>query len=108
MGTIVTIQIVRPGADAAIERAFEWFYEIEQRCSRFDAHSELMQLTAHVGNPVPTSAILFEAVRFALSVAEESGGAFDPTVGLTMETHGHNREHRTGATIHTPILAADV
>jgi thiamine biosynthesis lipoprotein len=39
---------------------------------------------------------LFEAVRFALTVAEESGGAFDPTVGHRMAARGFNREHRTG------------
>ena len=62
-----------------------------------------MQLTARVGEPVPASAILFEAVRFALTVAEESGGAFDPTVGHPMETRGHNREHRTGEMVRTAI-----
>jgi thiamine biosynthesis lipoprotein len=103
MGTLVTIRVIRPGAEAAIERAFGWFYEIEQRCTRFDQRSELMQLTAQVGEPVPVSAILFEAVRFALSVAEETDGAFDPTVGHAMETRGHNREHRTGEIIRTPI-----
>ena len=36
-----------------------------------------MQLTTQIGVPVPASAILFEAVQFALMVAEETGGAFD-------------------------------
>ena len=40
-----------------------------------------MQLTTQIGVAVPASTILFEAVSFALRVAEESGGAFDPTVG---------------------------
>src|SRR2546430_1095619 len=82
MGTLVTIQVVAPEADAAIERAFGWFREIETRCTRFDDSSELMQLTTRIGVPVPASAILFEAVRFALSVAEDTDGAFDPTVRL--------------------------
>ena len=54
-----------------------------------------MQLTAQVGIAVPASAILYEAVQFALVVAEESGGAFDPTIGYSMETRGFNREYRT-------------
>ncbi|MEO8100808.1 MAG: FAD:protein FMN transferase [Acidobacteriota bacterium] len=111
MGTLVTIQIVRGGQDAdeAIERALEWFLEIEERCTRFDASSELMQLTAQSGTAVAVSPILFEAVRFALMVAEESGGAFDPTVGHRMAGLGFNREHRTGeiAPI-TATPAADV
>jgi thiamine biosynthesis lipoprotein len=83
MGTLVTIQVVdsRPEACTAVERAFGWFHEIENRCSRFEEHSELRQLTARPGVLVPVSAILFHAVQFAVQVAEETGGAFDPTAG---------------------------
>ena len=62
-----------------------------------------MQLSAHVGVPVPASAILCEAVQFALSVAEDTDGAFDPTVGRRMEARGFNREHRTGQTVRSPF-----
>jgi thiamine biosynthesis lipoprotein len=83
MGTIVTIHVVQPAGalvDAAIDRAFGWFREIEACCSRFRGDSELTRLTTQIGAPVPVSAIVFEVVRFALMVAEESGGAFDPAV----------------------------
>src|SRR5450631_2603906 len=111
MGTVVTIQVVGHSEDkqqliqrdAAVERAFDWFRQIEECCTRFDSQSELMQLTAQVGIPVPVSAILYEAVQFALAVAQESGGAFDPTVGHAMETRGFNREYRTGQTIRTAV-----
>jgi thiamine biosynthesis lipoprotein len=80
MGTLVTVEVVEPapGAPAAIDRAFGWFHEIERRCSRFLPESELVQATARPGVPAPASPILFETVRFALLVAEASGGAFDP------------------------------
>jgi thiamine biosynthesis lipoprotein len=107
MGTLVTIHVVPPGADAAIERAFEWFRDIEARCTRFDGDSELMRLSARVGEPVPASAILFEAVRFALSVAEDTGGAFDPAVGHLMAARGFDREHRSGRTARAPVAAAE-
>ena len=96
MGTLVSIEVVRGAPPEALDRAFGWFHEIEERCTRFNTGSELMQLSAHIGEPVVVSEILFEAVRFALKVAEESGGAFDPTVGHRMEARGFNREHRTG------------
>jgi thiamine biosynthesis lipoprotein len=82
MGTLVTIQVPRCGGEAAeaLDRAFRWFHEVESRCTRFDQESELMQLTAKVGVGVPASAILYEALRFALMAAEASGGALDPTV----------------------------
>jgi thiamine biosynthesis lipoprotein len=79
MGTVVTIEVARPDADQAIAAAFGWFHDIETQCTRFNPKSELSQLVAQPGIPFSASAILFEAVRFALTVAEASGGAFDPT-----------------------------
>jgi thiamine biosynthesis lipoprotein len=81
MGTLVTIHVVAPdtpGSNEALDRAFGWFHEIEARCTRFDEASELRQLTTRVGVPVPVSSILFEAIRFAVTVAEDTSGAFDP------------------------------
>jgi thiamine biosynthesis lipoprotein len=111
MGTLVTMHVVdgvnQAGAHAAMGRAFAWFHQIESCCTRFEEHSELMQVTARAGAPVEASAMLYEAVRFALMVAEESGGAFDPTVGHRMAARGFNREHRTGAEVQTMITTAD-
>ncbi len=103
MGTVVTLEVVPGGADEAMERAFGWFYEIERICSRFNPNSELMQLTGNAGTATRASAILFEAVRFALHVAEVTGGAFDPTVGRSMEMRGFNREYRSGAGVRTEV-----
>ncbi len=99
MGTLVTVRVLSAGAEAqaAMDRAFQWFGEIESVCTRFDAASELRRATEQTGLAVPVGPILFEAVRFALLVAERSGGAFDPTVGRTMEARGVNREYRSGA-----------
>ena len=101
MGTLVTVEVVgaETEADAAIERAFGWFRAVEDACTRFDERSELMQLVTHVGVPVTASAILYEAVRFALHVAHESGGAFDPTVGRHLLRRGFDRHYKTGATV---------
>ena len=115
MGTIVTIQVadyeanpqqtIQPPIEAedAIERACAWFHHVEARCTRFNLQSEAMQLTTQVNVPVPVSAVLYEAVGFALAVAKESGGAFDPTVGHTMELNGFNREYSTRQIVHTNI-----
>src|SRR5258708_7417706 len=111
MGTFVTIEVSgdraaqRHASDTQdrVERAFEWFRRIEESCSRFDGRSELMQLTAQIGVSVPVSEMLYEAVRFAVAVAEETGGAFDPTVGFQMEKNGFNQEHRTRKTVRTDL-----
>lgn len=111
MGTCVTIRVVGHGADqqqiaerrATVERAFEWFHRVEECCTRFDPESEMMQLTMQVGVPVQVSALLYEAVQFAVAVAEESDGAFDPTIGQRMETRGFNREYRSGQVVRTSL-----
>jgi thiamine biosynthesis lipoprotein len=92
MGTVVSIEVDAP--EPVVERAFRWFRQVETHCSRFDATSELRQLT--IGKPTAASPILFEAVRFALLVAEETSGAFDPTVGGQMAARGFNRHYVTG------------
>jgi thiamine biosynthesis lipoprotein len=98
MGTLVSLRVLEANAEAAaaIDRAFAWFREIERVCTRFDAGSELRRATRRSGSAVPVSPILFEAVRFALLVAELTEGAFDPTVGRLMEARGFNREYRSG------------
>jgi len=108
MGTIATIEVVgRDSAETAVDIAFEWFRRIEACCSRFDAASELSQLSSKIGSPVALSAILYEAVQFAIAVAEETGGAFDPTVGSRMEAAGFNREYRTGRRVQAAVDAGD-
>ena len=111
MGTVVTIHVVgheedhgsAAQYDQAVERAFDWFGRVEECCTRFEPQSEVMQLASQAGAAVRVSAILYEAAQFALAVAEESEGAFDPTVGLAMETRGFNREHRSGQKIETAL-----
>ena len=111
MSTRVTIQVVGQPSNPhqttdrqeCVHRAFDWFRKVEECCSRFDPQSELMQLTTRIGVPVPVSALLYEAVRFAVAVAEETGGAFDPTIGRTMEARGFNREYRTGQMIDSEL-----
>lgn len=100
MGTFVTIEVCDTrGArreDEAIARAFGWFHAVERCCTRFEEDSELMRLSARPGVAVRVSEILLEAVRFAVAVADDTGGAFDPTVGGRMAARGFDREHRSG------------
>ncbi len=109
MGTIVSIDVVgrasnRPdesARDDAIERAFGWFREVERLCNRFDPRSDVRRLTEHPGVAVRPDETLYAAVEFALAVAEETGGAFDPTVGYQMEARGFNRDYRSGGVVRT-------
>jgi FAD:protein FMN transferase len=100
MDTVVSIEIAgRPSPvddPEAIDRAFGWFSMVESACSRFDPTSELMRLCATVGTRVRASAVLLQAVHFAVAMARSSAGAFDPTVGGLMEARGFTRNYRTG------------
>ena len=99
MDTAVTVEVVGPdlaSAEEPLAAAFGWFAEVEGRCSRFDPQSELRQLCARPGQAVAVSPLLWSALDLALSVAGESGGAFDPTIGGAMEARGFDRNYRTG------------
>lgn len=104
MGTVLSVQILseddgrlaRRERENGVARVVEWFRRVEQDCSRFDPNSELRRLCATVGRPIIVSALLYRAIEFAIAVATETDGAFDPTVGAVMENHGFDVHHRTG------------
>jgi thiamine biosynthesis lipoprotein len=115
MGTWATIDVIGHDAapdeisarEAAVDRAFRWFREVEATCSRFDPSSELSRLSQTVGADVPTSDLLFRAIEFACAVAAESDGAFDPTVGRSMVALGFNRHYLTGERVGSPPGAGE-
>ncbi|MEO7084526.1 MAG: FAD:protein FMN transferase [Gemmatimonadaceae bacterium] len=113
MGTVVTFHVVgneSEGLDEraeAVARGVRWFEEIERSCSRFDPESEISKLSTRIGTVVEATPLVFEAVRFALAVAEETDGAFDPTVGALLEFHGFNREYKSGERVTSGLSAGD-
>ena len=116
MSTVVTIQIVdwdasgaeHGACEAVVTQAMDWFSQVETTCSRFDTTSELRGLATRVGVPVTVSPMLFQALQFALAVADESDGAFDPTIGRQMESLGFNRSHRDDRRVMSPFDNAPV
>lgn len=110
MSTIVSISVVLPtdtpatreACARAIDRACEWFTAVEATCSRFLDDSEVSLLSRTVGEPVRVSPMLLEAVRFAVAVAADTDGAFDPTVGALMAARGFDVDDRSGERIQSP------
>ncbi len=101
MDTPVAIELSAPGlaeGDLAerTDRAFAWFDEVERRCSRFDETSELRRLSDRAGEPIAVSALLFNALTLSLEVAHLTRGAFDPTIGRSMEQAGFDTNYLTG------------
>lgn len=111
MDTFVSIEVVGHGSrdhvpaevSAAVSRALNWFGRVERVCSRFDPTSELRRLSTTCGQPTVVSDLVFEAVQFALAVAAETDGAFDPTVGIAMESLGFDRHYRTGERVDSAL-----
>lgn len=103
-GVIIRVRAAEaPDAvDAAMRRALHWFAVVEDACSRFDPRSEIMRLVQQVNVPVPASPIVLELVDFALSLAQRTAGAFDPTVGRALELQGFNQSWRSGLLVQTP------
>jgi thiamine biosynthesis lipoprotein len=107
MGTVISLRVIghadtpakRAERDAAVLRAAGWFRNVEAVCSRFDSNSELRRLSSRIGTPVPVSPLLSRSIHFALALAEQTEGAFDPTVGCRMEARGFDRSYLTGETV---------
>jgi thiamine biosynthesis lipoprotein len=76
-------------------KAFARIAELDLALSDYNPESELMRLCARAGGgPVPVSADLFDVLRRSLSIAERSGGAFDPTVGPVVRLWRRARRER--------------
>jgi thiamine biosynthesis lipoprotein len=93
MGTVCEItaysgdESAREQTEAAVNAAFDEIKRIDGALSNWKASSDLMQLNAAAGAeglPRPRVVVgreLFERVVAALTIAQETDGLFDPTVG---------------------------
>jgi thiamine biosynthesis lipoprotein len=112
MDTFVNVQIVsdqpREAIEPVVQRALAWFDTVERICTRFDPSSEVMRLMGKVGKPVKVSTLLFEVAAFALDLAAYTDGAFDPTIGATLEQLGFDTNDRTGDRVRSAVDAASL
>jgi thiamine biosynthesis lipoprotein len=92
MGTVLEIDAFaadRISTEAAVTAAFRAVDEVERRLSNWRADSELsLANAAATSRPFPLSARTFRSLSVALSLAHETDGAFDPTVGAITEALG--------------------
>jgi thiamine biosynthesis lipoprotein len=68
-----------------------WFETWEQSMSRFRPDSELNQLNAQAGMPVPVSQDLMDAILASLEAARSTEGLVDPTLKDSMLAIGYDR-----------------
>jgi len=66
---------------------------VDEACSRFRADSELRRVERDSrGQPVPVSPLLFELLEVAMTVAVQTSGTVDPTVGAALVELGYDRD----------------
>jgi thiamine biosynthesis lipoprotein len=102
MGTLVRIQLYAAGAGQAnqgFRAAFDRIAQLDAALSDYKADSELNRLCrSAVGKPVRVSADLFRVLASALELADETGGAFDVTLGpVTLLWRQARQQHRLPA-----------
>jgi thiamine biosynthesis lipoprotein len=92
LGTWVDVVVSHPRDLGEAARAARAELEaIDRSCSRFRPDSELSRLNRAGGSWVEVSPLALEAVAVALQVAQATGGAVDPTVGLALARLGYDR-----------------
>lgn len=81
MGTVCEITAHGTGAEAGVSEAFAEIDRWDMVLSLYKEESELSAMNRSAARaPFSCSPALWEALSLALSLARESGGAFDPTV----------------------------
>jgi thiamine biosynthesis lipoprotein len=80
MGTFCQIEAWGSRPDDAVTAAFDEIDRWDRVLSLYKKESELNALNASGGRPFRASPALFAATKAALSLAQATGGAFDPTV----------------------------
>ena len=92
-GTVARVVVTDPAAldeAAAIVRAE--LDAVDAAGSRFRDDSELSVACRSGGRPVTVSPLLADLVAAALTVAEETGGDVDPTVGAALSGVGYDHD----------------
>lgn len=80
LDTYITMQAVGPDAEQALETAEKSVRELEQKWSVTSPGSEIYAVNQSGGTPTSISEDTARLLRFALDMAQDTGGALDPTI----------------------------
>jgi thiamine biosynthesis lipoprotein len=92
LGTRVDLLVLDGDLEAARHAVESLLDEVDRTYSRFRDDSELASVQANAGRPTPVSPLLWQAITTALTVASQTDGAVDPTVGHAMRVIGYDRD----------------
>ncbi len=92
MGTRVTITIYSQKTSEELEtytqKAFTIFKKLEQQFSIFLENSEINQINKKAGEIIKASPLMLETVAYALKIAKETNGIFNPLLGSLTKPGG--------------------
>ncbi len=91
MGTTVSLLLPEARAGDGRRAVQALFEEWEETLSRFRPDSELSRLNRSAGTTVAVSPLLYHVLQTALSAAEATGGAYDPTLQRQIAELGYDR-----------------
>ncbi|MDN6294513.1 MAG: FAD:protein FMN transferase [Alkalibacterium sp.] len=82
LGTIANIKVYNENSEDALDKAFERVTQLDDWFAMQKEDSEISEVNRQAGiAPVEVSEEVFHVMERALYYAEESEGAFDPTIG---------------------------
>ena len=94
MGTVCTVNAYNDGTKSLYDELFARLHEIDETFSVTIDSSEISAINKAAGErSVSVSSDTAYVVKAALSFAELTGGAFDPTVGPLVKLWGINTDH---------------
>jgi thiamine biosynthesis lipoprotein len=95
MGGEVAVTVV-DGPDDALDAVANLVRELEGRWTRFDADSDISRLNAAQGIPVEVHPETAALLRRLPDLADETAGAFDPTILPDLMAAGYDRSLSSG------------
>lgn len=92
MDTYITMTAYGQNAETALSNAEDKLIELEQLWSVTDPDSDIYTVNHSDGQPVSVSEETAELLSFALQMAEETGGALEPTIYPVLTAWGFTTE----------------
>lgn len=96
MGTRVNITVYsnKPQSDLIeqVNRAFFVFQALEQHFSIYSGKSEISFINHHSGKTVKTTGQMLELVQYAIELAKDTNGIFNPLVGIATSKNGQDKK----------------
>lgn len=96
MGTRVNITLYsgkrQPDLMEQVNRAFFVFRDLEEHFSIYSGKSEISFINHHCGKTVKTTVKMLAIVQYAIQLAEDTNGLFNPLVGFATLKNGRGKK----------------